>query len=106
ISGTAQVYAGAFTISAQGTTTVKFYATDVAANASAVQSQAVKIDTTAPTGGALTVNGTAASGAGTAGYNSSGSFTISAISDYTDGRSEQHTSALAPRTALLSRRRL
>src|SRR5204862_522185 len=102
ISGTAEVYAGAFTISAQGTTTVKFYATDVAANASAVQSQAVKIDTTAPTGGALTVNGTAASGAGTAGYNSSGSFTISAISDYTDAGSGLASSTLTRQAATLS----
>ena len=40
-SGTAQVYGGSpFNVAAEGTTTVKFYATDVAGNASAVQSKA------------------------------------------------------------------
>jgi hypothetical protein len=102
-SGTAQVYGGSpLSISAQGTTTVKFYATDVAGNASAVQSQAVKIDTSAPTGGALTVNGTAASGAGSASYNSSGSFTISAITDYTDAGSGLASSTLTRQAATLS----
>jgi len=102
-SGTAQVYGGSpFNVAAEGTTTVKFYATDVAGNASAVQSKAVKIDTTAPTGGALTVNGTAASGAGTAGYNSSGSFTISAISDYSDPGSGLASSILTRQAGTLS----
>ena len=43
-------------------------------------------DTTNPTGGALTVNGTTATGPGSTSYNSSGSFTISAITDYTRRR--------------------
>src|SRR5213075_2675646 len=59
-------------------------------------------DTAAPAGGALTVNGTAASGAGTAGYNSSGSFTISAISDYTDAGSGLASSTLTRQAATLS----
>jgi hypothetical protein len=102
-SGTAQVYGGTpFNISAEGTTTVKYYATDAAGNASAVQSLAVRIDTTAPTGGALTVNGTAASGAGSSSYNSSGSFTISAISDYTDAVSGLASSILTRQAATLS----
>jgi len=45
-SGTAQNYSSALSISSD--TTVRYYATDVAGNASAVQSQLVKIDTTAP----------------------------------------------------------
>jgi Chitobiase/beta-hexosaminidase C-terminal domain len=102
-SGTAQVYSGSpFNVAAEGATTVKYFATDVAGNASAVESQAVKIDTTAPTGGALTVNGTAASGAGTSSYNSSGSFTISAITDYTDAGSGLASSTLTRQAATLS----
>ena len=54
-SGTAQSYSGSpFTIAAQGTTNVKFYATDVAGNGSAVQTQPVRIDTAPPTGPAST----------------------------------------------------
>jgi hypothetical protein len=45
-SATAQNYSSALSISAN--TTVKYYANDVAGNASAVQTQLVKIDTTAP----------------------------------------------------------
>ncbi len=45
-SGTAQDYAAALSISTD--TNVRFYATDLAGNASAVQSQLVKIDVTAP----------------------------------------------------------
>jgi hypothetical protein len=101
-SGTAQAYSSAFTVSAEGTTSVRFFATDAAGNASAVQNQVVKIDTTAPAGGALTVNGTAASGAGTSSYNSSGSFTISAISDYSDAGSGLASSTLTRQAATLS----
>jgi hypothetical protein len=45
-SGTAQTYTSTLSISSN--TTVRYYATDLAGNASAVQSQLVKIDTTAP----------------------------------------------------------
>src|SRR5262249_13974642 len=41
-------------------------------------------DSTAPSGGALTVNGVAASGAGTQSYSSTGSFTIGTRTDYTE----------------------
>jgi Chitobiase/beta-hexosaminidase C-terminal domain len=59
-------------------------------------------DTTNPTGGALTVNGTAASGAGSNSYDSSGNFTISAISDYTDSGSGLASSLLTRQSATLS----
>jgi hypothetical protein len=59
-------------------------------------------DTAAPTGGALTVNGTAASGAGTSSYSSSGSFAVGAISDYTDAGSGLASSTLTRESAPLS----
>jgi hypothetical protein len=48
-SGTAAPYAVPFNVSAQGTTTVKFFATDAVGNASGVVTQLVKIDTVPPT---------------------------------------------------------
>ena len=59
-------------------------------------------DTTAPTGGALTVNGTNATGAGSTSYNSSGSWTIGTISDYTDSGSGLTSSTLTRQSATLS----
>jgi hypothetical protein len=59
-------------------------------------------DTTNPTGGALTVNGTTATGGGSSSYNSSGSFNISAISDYTDSGSGLASSTLTRQSATLS----
>ena len=44
-------------------------------------------DATAPTGGAVTVNGQAASGPGTTSNNTTGSFTISGRADYTETQS-------------------
>jgi hypothetical protein len=44
-------------------------------------------DVTAPAGGALTVNGTAASGVGTTSANTTGSFTIGTRTDYTETQS-------------------
>src|SRR4029077_4370628 len=59
-------------------------------------------DTTAPTGGALTVNGTNATGAGSTSYNSSGNWTIGTISDYTDSGSGLTSSILTRQSATLS----
>src|SRR6185312_8604280 len=47
----------------------------------------VTLDSTAPTGGTLTVNGVAASGAGTQSYDNDGSFTIGVRTDYTEAQS-------------------
>ncbi len=51
-------------------------------------------DTTAPTGGALTVNSVAASGGGTQSYDTDGAFTIGTRTDYTDAASGIATSTL------------
>jgi hypothetical protein len=106
-SGTAQSYTGSpVSISALGTTTVKYYATDVAGNASAVQTQLVKIDTTAPTnsvsltnvsGGLYPTAGPLADGASVY-YRGAGagSFTIrNAVADALSGPASSSTSALA-----------
>ena len=106
-SGTAQVYTGStFAISGEGTTTVEYFATDVAGNASAVQTQLVKIDTAPPTnslslsnvsGGLYPTTGPLAGGTtvyyrGTAG----GSFTIrNGVADALSGPASSATSSLA-----------
>ena len=59
-------------------------------------------DTTNPTGGALTVNGTNATGPGSTSYNSNGSFTIGAITDYSDSGSGLNSSLLTRQSATLS----
>ena len=63
--------------------TVDLLATDAAGNNSATATLTLRNDTTAPTGGALTVNGVAAS-AGRTTSNSSGSFTIGVRTDWTE----------------------
>jgi Fn3 associated len=109
-SGTAQVYSGSpFDVAAEGATTVKYFAQDVAGNASAVQTQPVKIDLTAPTNGLSVTNvsgglypttGPLANGAtvyyrGTA----AGSFTVrNALADALSGPAESATSALTGST--------
>jgi len=55
--------------------------TDNAGNKASITTT-VMVDTTPPTGGALTVNGTAASAAGTSSFNTTGSFTIGTRTDY------------------------
>jgi hypothetical protein len=54
----------------------------------------VTSDTTAPSGGALTVNGTAASGAGSTSTSTSTGFTIESRADYTDSGSGLASSVL------------
>jgi hypothetical protein len=105
-SGTAQTYSAPFDVAAQGTTAVKYYATDVAGNATAVQAQPVKIDTGAPanslsltsvSGGVYPTGGPLADGTtvyyrGTA----AGSFRISnAVSDAVSGPASSATTTLA-----------
>ena len=70
--------------SANGSQTVT--ATNGVANTSTTTFSLVR-DVTAPAGGALTINGTAASGAGTTSNNSSGSFTIGTRTNYTESQS-------------------
>ena len=106
-SGTAQVYSGSpFSISAQGTTTVKYYASDIAGNASAVQTQLVKIDTAPPTnsisltslsGGVFPTSGPLADGSSIYYRGAAvGSFTIgNSVADALSGPASSSTSALA-----------
>ena len=93
---TAQVYVTPFSIAA--TTTVKYFATDVAGNASAVEAQPVKIDTAAPAN-AITlsdVSGGAFKSGTTVYYRgaASGSFTLTnAVSDSNSGPASSQTAA-------------
>ncbi len=81
VSGTATVYTTSLSIAA--TTTVKYFATDLAGNASTVSTQLVKVDTTAP--GAPSVGFSALTNAYASGTTlfyrsnaSSGAFTVTA----------------------------
>jgi PKD repeat protein len=58
------------------------YATSNAGASSATANYALILDNTPPTGGALSVNGVAASGAGTTSYNNTGSFAIGTRTEY------------------------
>ena len=58
------------------------YATSNAGASSATANYALLLDSTPPTGGALSVNGVAASGTGSTSYNNSGSFAIGTRSEY------------------------
>ncbi len=75
--------------------------TDNAGNTAAI-STVVPVDTTAPTTGALTVNGAAASGAGTFSYNNTGAFAINSRTEYTDAASGIASSVLTYASATLS----
>ncbi len=60
------------------------FANNNASTPSPTAAYALKSDTTAPTGGALTVNGTAASGEGTTSFETGANFSIGARTDYTE----------------------
>ncbi len=62
-------------------------ATNNAGESSSSASYSLVADTTAPTGGALTVNGVAAGAAGSSSYNTTGSLTIGARTDYGETQS-------------------
>jgi hypothetical protein len=62
----------------------------------------VTSDTANPTGGALTVNGTAASGGGTTSTTTNPGFSINSRTDYTDGGSGIGSSTLTVRSATLT----
>ena len=59
-------------------------------------------DSAAPTGGAVTVNGVAASGGGTQSYDGDGAFTIGLRTDYTDALSGLAASTLTREQGLLA----
>ena len=93
--GSATVVAGTTTQSGLSTNCYQFtlVGTDNAGNIASI-STIVKVDTAAPTGGAVTVNGTAASGAGTSSFNGSGTVLINSRTDYTDAASGLASSTL------------
>jgi Chitobiase/beta-hexosaminidase C-terminal domain/Bacterial Ig domain len=78
-TGSSTLYSAPFNVSA--TTTVKYFATDNASNAESVKSLAVKIDTVAPTGGALTANGSTSSS-----FSTTGVVSLTAV-NFTDANS-------------------
>lgn len=73
-------------LSTQGVYTIKYFSVDVAGNAESVKTAAnqVRIDTTAPSGGAVTVNGVAATAGGSTSTTASTTFTIGSRTNYTE----------------------
>jgi hypothetical protein len=98
-SGTKQVYSAAFGVSVN--TTVKYYATDNAGNASSVQTQVVEIDSIAPTNGLTLSNqsGGAILAAGTLYYRGSAAGSLTLTNSVADaggsGAAASATSSLA-----------
>ena len=95
---TTYAWSGA-TASAAGAQTV------TAVNGSGLTASAtftVTPDTTAPVGGAVLVNGVAATGVGSSSYNTTGSFSVAGLSPYTDAGSGLATSTLVREQASLS----
>jgi hypothetical protein len=72
------------------------------AGVSASASFRVVPDTSAPTGGALTINGTAASAGGSSSTNITGSYTIAVRSDYAETRSASQSGLLSSTLTLES----
>ena len=83
-SGATRTYSYTATATSNGTQTVS--ATNNAGR-SASSSFDPTADSSAPTGGALTVNGTAATGGGSGSYDSDGNFTIGTRTDYSETQS-------------------
>ncbi len=75
--------------------------TDLAGNAASIAT-VVRHDTTVPVSGAVTVNGTAASTAGTTSFNKTGSVAIGSRTDWTDAASGIATSDLTMAAGVLS----
>lgn len=84
-SGGSRTYSFSAGASPPGTQSVT--ATNNAGTTGAGSTFTINADSTAPTGGALTVNGTAASGGGTTSSNTSGSFSINVRTDFTEAPS-------------------
>ncbi|GAA2491586.1 LamG-like jellyroll fold domain-containing protein [Winogradskya humida] len=97
VSGTAITYTTPFTVAASAT--VRYFATDIAGNASAVGSRAIQIDLTAPANALTVTSATGALLSGTTLYYRGvavGSFTIrNAVSDAGSGPASSGTAALA-----------
>ena len=96
--------AGAYTFTAASPTgTGPVTATNNAGLAGSSASFTAQVDGTAPSGGALSANGIAASGGGSSSYLNSGTtLTINSRTDYTDGGSGLASSTLTMQTGTLS----
>ncbi|HEY7812780.1 MAG TPA: hypothetical protein VIC62_06045, partial [Nakamurella sp.] len=96
--------AGAYTFTAASPTgTGPVTATNNAGLAGSSASFTAQVDATAPSGGAFSANGTAASGGGSSSYLNSGTtLTINSRTDYTDGGSGLASSTLTMQTGTLS----
>ena len=84
-SGSARTYS--YTASATTNGAQNVNATNASGLTSGNTSFDVTVDSTAPAGGALTVSGTAATGGGSATYDTDGSFAIDSRTDYTEAAS-------------------
>ena len=93
-SGSSRTYSYTATATTNGSQNVS--ATNNAGR-SASSSFDVALDSTAPSGGAVTVNGTGASAGGTASYDSDGNFTIGTRTDYSESQTSS-ASGLASST--------
>jgi hypothetical protein len=76
-------------LSTQGVYTIKYFSVDAAGNSEAVKTAVnqVRIDTTPPVGGAVTVNAVAATVAGSTSSTASTAFTITGRTNYTEAAS-------------------
>ncbi len=92
----------AWTAGATSAPTESITSTDNAGNTSTATLLTFTNDSTAPTGGALTVNGQTATSGGTSGYNTTGNYTIGTRTDYGDAGSGLASSTLTIATATLS----
>ncbi len=103
-SGNFDTNAYTFTPTTSGTAASTVMTNDAAGNASANANFSLVNDVTGPTGGAVTVNGTAASGGGSSSYLNSGTtVTINSRTDYSaDAGSGLNASTLTYQSATLS----
>lgn len=96
--GTATDWTYAFTAPADGSYTARVQAVDGSGNGYEAGAYAAEstflVDTTAPTGGALRVNGVDATTAGSSSFNNLGGYAIDLRTDYTDGGSGLASSVL------------
>jgi hypothetical protein len=102
--GTQTAYPGsAVTIPNGSTQTISYWSVDTAGNTETTHTTAtLKIDTLAPSGGAVTVNGVAASTLGSTSSSTTASFAITSRTDYTDAGSGLASSTLAVQSETLT----
>ena len=102
--GTTTVYPGhAVTIPDGSAQTISYWSVDNAGNTETTHAtSALKIDTAAPSGGAVTVNSVAATSGGSTSTSTSTSFAINSRTDYTDSGSGLASSTLTVQSETLT----